>query len=182
MQVSQLIGTEAELEHHFQKADSALESLIRARPCPRLNADWARAPLVAGLAGQNCEFVARNRGASSAVAPLVELRKGLWAWLGYREEWDEERTNRSVRRFSFRSAGITVHFGFPSDVFKPQVFRAEWAGWTRWNGTDLSFQAGAAGHPHWQFDVLDSLTKDDDAQRARGARAFFATTWRPLTT
>jgi hypothetical protein len=46
------------------------------------------------------------------------------------------------------------------------MFRAEWAGWAKWNRTDYSFQAADAGHPHWQLDALESLSDDDLAERA----------------
>ncbi len=28
-----------------------------------------------------------------------------------------------------RSVGLSVHFGIKNNIFKPQMFRAEWAGW-----------------------------------------------------
>jgi hypothetical protein len=98
--------------------------------------------------------------------PMLHLKSGLWAWLGYREDWDGEPSAGRVRRFSFRSAGLTVHFGYRNVRHKPQMFRAEWAGWARWNGTNYSHQAGDAAHPHWQFDVLESLKRDDASERA----------------
>ena len=86
------------------------------------------------------------------------MDKGLWAWIGYREEWDHERTSGSARRFSFRAAGVTVYFGRKNDVYKPQILRAEWAGWAKWSGSDYDFQGEDAGHPHWQFDAMESLS------------------------
>jgi hypothetical protein len=43
------------------------------------------------------------------------------AWLGYREEWADERPNRNVRRFSFRSVGLTIHFGWKNDLSLPKT-------------------------------------------------------------
>jgi hypothetical protein len=100
------------------------------------------------------------------VVPLLYLEQGLWAWLGYQEEWDEEQQNRKTRKFSFRSVGLTIHFGWKNDLFKPQMFRTEWAGWAKWREDEFSFQAADAGHPHWQFDALESLSDDELAERA----------------
>lgn len=167
MDGAQLIETQGQLQVHFERASNAIGEVINAMPQSRLSADWTRSPLVAGLSGPSCEFIRRNRGASVAVVPLLPLQQGLWAWLGYREEWDEERQVRSTRRFSFRSSSITVHFGFRNDVYKPQVFRAEWSGWARWTGNVLGFQASGAGHPHWQIDVLESLADNAESERAQ---------------
>jgi hypothetical protein len=49
------------------------------------------------------------------------LQQGLWARLGYREEWADERPNRNVRRFSFRSEGLTIHFGWKNDLSLPKT-------------------------------------------------------------
>jgi hypothetical protein len=97
---------------------------------------------------------------------MLLLEAGLWAWLGYREEWDSEPPAGPVRRFSFRSAGLNVHFDCRNVRHKPQMFRAEWAGWARWNGANYTYQVGQAAHPHWQFEALESLKRDDAAERA----------------
>ena len=31
-------------------------------------------------------------------------------------------------------------------------------GWSRWNGSEYGFQGDDIGHPHWQFDALESLS------------------------
>jgi hypothetical protein len=138
--------------------------LIPARA--KLDANWSVVPIVAGLVGEGCEITSRNRGSDVSVAPMLLLESGLWAWLGYREEWDSEPPAGRVRRFSFRSAALTIHFGYRNHRHKPQMFRAEWAGWARWNETEYGYQAGDAAHPHWQFDALESLKRDETAQRA----------------
>ena len=63
-------------------------------------------------------------------------------------------------------AGLTVHFGYRNANDKPQIFRAEWAGWARWNAGEWGYQAGSAGHPHWQIDAMESLRREDAAKRA----------------
>ena len=90
---------------------------------------------------RKCEPVQRNRGARVQVAPLLQLEQGLWVWLSYREEWANERPVGGRRRFSFRAGSITVHFGWKQDLFKPQMFRAEWAGWAKWDNREYGFQA-----------------------------------------
>lgn len=123
-------------------------------------------PLVVGLVGVGCESALRNRGPDVLVAPMLHLEGGLWAWFSYREEWDGEPPAGRVKRFSFRAASLTVHFGYRNMRHKPQMFRAEWAGWARWNGSEFGFQAGDAAHPHWQFDAIESLKRDEATERA----------------
>ena len=147
---------------HFRQSGGILAAAVDNSAQLQVVPEFAHPRVIGGLYGSGCEFIPRNRGRPVPVAPVLPLGQGLWVWLGYREEWDEERRNR----YSFRSVGLSIHFGLRNDVFKPQMFRAEWAGWARWGGLDYSFQAAAAGHPHWQFDVLDSLPDDDVSERA----------------
>ncbi|MDE0042564.1 MAG: hypothetical protein OXT74_11055 [Candidatus Poribacteria bacterium] len=148
---------------HFKRSEDILTAAVDTSAKLQVETESVEARIIGGLYGSGCEFILRNRGLHVPVAPILPLRQGLWAWLGYREEWDEERRNR---RYSFRSVGLSIHFGLKNDVFKPQMFRAEWAGWARWSGLDYSFQAADAAHPHWQFDALDSLPDDKLSQRA----------------
>ena len=53
---------------------------------------------------------------------------------------------------------------------KPQIFRAEWAGWAKWDGRSYIQQAGNAAHPHWQFDGVGSLRRRD---KERPSRTYF---------
>jgi hypothetical protein len=161
-----LIVTEAQLTAHFRAIGQILAAVADVSVKLQMDVNWTLSPVVGGLIGEGCESIFRNRGIRVPVAPLLHLQRGLWAWLGYREEWDPERPSGNVRRFSFRSAGLTIHFGWKNDLFKPQIFRVEWAGWARWGGYEYGFQAADAGHPHWQFDALDSLTSSDIAERA----------------
>ena len=166
-----LIATQSELEMHFRQTGVIMAAAVETSVKVGVDVDWALPNIVGGLNGAGCEFIPRNRGLRVPVAPMLHLQQGLWAWLGYQEEWDEGRRNRKIRRFSFRSVGLTIHFGWKNDTFKPQMFRAEWAGWAKWRGIDYSFQAADAGHPHWQFDALDSLLDDDHAERAAVLRS-----------
>ncbi len=161
-----LIVSERLLTAHLGRLEAILTSDIDTSPRATLAANWSLVPLVVGLVGEGCEVTSRNRGPDVRVAPLLLLENGLWAWLGYREEWEGEKPAGRVRRYSFRSAGLTVHFGYRYNRHKPQIFRAEWAGWARWNGSDYGYQAGNAAHPHWQFDALESLKRDDADDRA----------------
>lgn len=160
-----LVMTQQQLRGHFARVQSILAAASDISARPRLDVTWERSPLVAAVVGDGCEFVLRNRGGRVAVAPITPLAGNFWAWLGYREEWDYASEARN-RKLSFRSSALTVHFGFKNDVDKPQMFRAEWAGWAKWNGRDFGFQASDAAHPHWQFDALDSINEmepDDPA-------------------
>ena len=158
-----LVVPKALLITHFESMEATLGTHVSSA---RIFADWNVVPLVVGLVDTECEYTARNRGPDVPVAPALLLGGGLWAWVGYREEWGSEPLAGRTQRFSFRSAGLTIHFGYRNSRHKPQMFRAEWTGWARWNGIDYGYQAGDAGHPHWQFDALQSLTHDGSASRA----------------
>jgi len=148
-------STQAQLETHFAQIAEILNEAVDLGATVTVDVDWDVSPAVAALVGKGCEPIVRNRGGKAQVAPLTQLRQGLWAWIGYREEWEHDRPIGRKRRFSFRSVGLSIHSGWKFDVYKPQIFRAEWAGWAKWNGIDHNFQAADAGHPHWQFDALD---------------------------
>ena len=154
------------LNKHFALIAATLDGQVDSSAQIEVIADWNVVPLVAGLVGDGCEIIARNRGPDVPVAPILLIKNGLWAWVGYREEWDSEPPAGRVQLFSFRSAGLTFYFGYRNNRYKPQMFRAEWTGWARWNGSEYGYQAGDAAHPHWQFDALDSLKRDDASQRA----------------
>ena len=110
------------------------------------------------------ERTSRNRGADVFVVPIKDLGGSLFAWLGYREEWLLEKAGKT-KVFLFRSSGATIHFGYEGVEPKPQMFRAEWAGLVKADkGWD--YQAGDAGHPHWQFDALESLAAEGAADEA----------------
>ena len=149
------------LEKHLDSTEEVLAEFISDT---KLFADWNVIPVCVGLVGNECEYTARNRGGNVWVSRVHDLGGELWAWVGYREEWDGERPAGRVQRFSFRSAGLTIHIGYQGDQHKPQVFRAEWAGWAKWNGRDYGYQGGDAAHPHWQFDAVDSLTDSEEAE------------------
>jgi hypothetical protein len=161
-----LSATQTQLEGHFAQVAEILNAAIDLEAEIQIQVDSDVSPAVAALAGNGCERISRNMGRRVQVAPLRLLHQGLWAWLSYREQWDHDRPVGGRRRFSFRSAGITIHFGWKFDEFKPQMFRAEWAGWAKWDGADHSFQGAGAGHPHWQFDALDSLPNEAASERA----------------
>ena len=160
-----LIITHQKLDMHFEKSGSILTAAVDSSAQLQVEPDYVSSRVIGGLYGSACENISRNRGRRVHVAPLLDLGRGMWAWLGYHEEWDEERRNRNTRRFSFRSVGISIYIGPRNNEIKLQVFRAEWAGWARWNGDNYCFQATSAAHPHWQFDALDSLHDDDLSQR-----------------
>lgn len=127
--------------------------------------------LVAGLVGGGCEPARREFGGLVQLAPLMVLSSGLWAWVGYREEWAIAEPAGSTKRFSFRTSSLTIHFGYKNHVDKPQMFRAEWAGIAEWSNDGFRYAAGQAGHPHWQFDALSSVRRDEVADRAATALA-----------
>lgn len=164
---AQLIAPKSLVESHFRSIGNILDEGVDTIARVQLNANWDIVPLVAGIVGEGCEMIERNRGPDVPVAPMMLLQNGIWAWLGYREEWDSEPAAGKTQRFSFRSAGLTIYFGYRNVRHKPQMFRAEWSGWARWGGKqEAGYQAGNAAHPHWQFDALESLKPDSSVARA----------------
>lgn len=146
-----------------------VETIISTRAlvdAVRLDEEIAGPVVAFGIArGTGAERTSRNRGADTFVVPVARLRNGLSAWLGYREEWAAKPAGKS-KTFRFISSGITIHFGFEGIDPKPQMFRAEWAGLVE-RDVGYAFQAGDAGHPHWQFDAMESAgaaTTSDDAK------------------
>ena len=134
---------------------------------PRVVHEAHGARLWAGLAGQGCEMIPRKRGPDIWVAPLLLLDDGMWAWIGLIQEWARERSAGRTARFSYRSTSLSVHLGFRNLQHKPQIFRAEWSGWADWQGRGFGPQAGNAAHPHWQFDALESLRRDEAREATR---------------
>ena len=161
------------LTTHLTSMEATLSGRVDGRGRATLSADWQVVPVVAGLTDARAEYTTRARGNRVPVVPLCSLGGDLWAWFSYREEWGGARPAGRARRFSFRSTGLTIYFGCRNSRYKAQMFRAEWAGWANWNGTDCCYQAGDAAHPHWQFDALESLARDDTTRRAAGSFASF---------
>lgn len=154
--------SEAVLDRHFGSLKAIIGKAVGAEVEAELAAEWGVAPVAVGLVGNGCEVTTRNRGGDAYVAPLFEFGGGIWAWLGFYQEWAREGSSKGKnRRYSYRSTTLTVHLGFRNIRHKPQIFRAEWAGWAKWNGNTYTAQAGNAGHPHWQFDVIESLRKQE---------------------
>lgn len=153
--------TESKLSQHFQK----VEALLRQNFVKDLSLDiaWTQNPVAAGLGARGCEPTERNRGGRVFVVPAWKIDKSKKAWLGFREEWAIAAPAGATKRFSFKSINLTIHFGAVGEAIKPQMFRAEWAGYAKWIGDNYSFQAGNAGHPHWQFDALDSFSEKQPA-------------------
>ena len=165
--------SEGRLRRHVKGIETALASVVDSRVLLGIEPGVGPSVTVM-LRGGDSEWVSRNRGPNVYVAPLCNLREDLWAWLGYREEWANEASGKTPG-FSFRSIGLTVHFGYRNEGRKPQMFRAEWSGCSKWDGSEYGFQGGDAGHPHWQFDALESLSAglelvqaEDERKRLRG--------------
>ncbi len=158
--VDPLILKEVQVQAHLAELGRLLQRHLLFPSEVRLTADWGVSPLVAGLVGGGSETVARNVGRDTPVAPISDIDgAGLYAWIGMREEWESEKQAGRIRRFSFRSVSLTVHAGYRGNRFKPQLFRSEWSGFARWNGTELGHQSPGAGHPHWQIDLVESMER-----------------------
>lgn len=99
------------------------------------------------LGGRASEMISRNRGRTHRVVPLAAVSDDVFIWTGYREAWQKLG---SEQNFRFVEAGFTLHLGRLGELSKPQIMRSEWVG-----RRSRAFVA-LAGHPHWQFDVLES--------------------------
>jgi hypothetical protein len=162
---SPLTVKQAGLQAHLRATAGVLGHVLEGNRVD-VEADWQTVPLIAGLVGAGCERIHRNRGGSVNVAPFAALNAHLLAWLSYREEWDVEAKRVANPRYLFRTASLSVYFGCRRDVYKPQMFRAEWSGWAQWAGGRFGFQGSDAGHPHWQFDAIESLRENDQQERS----------------
>ena len=156
------------LATHLTSMGATLSRRVYGTGHTTLSADWEVVPVVAGLSDARAEYTKRALGRRVPVVPLCSLGNDLWAWFSYREEWDGARPAGRTKRFTFRSTGLTFYFGCHNTRHKVQIFRAEWAGWAKWNGTDCCYQAGGAAHPHWQFDALESLARADAGRETAG--------------
>lgn len=120
----------------------------------RVDVEYQAKQVWAGLQGTECERVTRNRGGSTFVAPLCDVAGGMKAWLGWQESWE---VATGAKPYRFRNAGLTIYLGKPNEAVKPQILRLEWPGISNWSHGEVSFQSPGAGHPHWQFDALQTL-------------------------
>ena len=156
------IVSEQALDRHFGSLKAIIDQAVDAGVETGIVAEWGVAPVSVGLVGKGCELATRNRGGDAYVAPLFGFSGGIWAWLGFYQEWEREGPAQGTRRkYSYRSTTLSIHLGFPNMRHKPQIFRAEWAGLAKWNGGTYGAQAGNAGHPHWQFDAIESLRRQE---------------------
>lgn len=118
--------------------------------------------IFAEIIGSACEYIERQKGGKTPVIPFTNVRRGeLKSWLGLQEKWEQKSKNQ----FAFRYVSLTVHLGYPGEVSKPQIFRAEWPGIADWDSSGLGFQSPRAGHPHWQFDALVALRDQSTSVR-----------------
>lgn len=156
--------TSRDLDQHIVETSRILlDATDDRRRQARLESETVGDGIITGLVGVDCEVIERIVGGRAKVISFLPLQGSLVAWLSYRENW-KILAGRGRNR-EFRSASLSVYFGLVNEAYKPQVFRAEWAGWAKWNAqAAASFQTDA-GHPHWQFDALDSLSEDSSVLR-----------------
>ena len=144
-----LVVSEQDLHRHISALGEIICQCTNDDIYPQVVPTGNGASLWAGLVGEGCEIVPRNRGPDIHVAPLLLLNGGMWAWIGLIQEWARERSLGRVARYSYRSTSLSVHLGFLNLQHKPQIFRAEWSGWADWHGRGFGPQAENAAHPHW---------------------------------
>ncbi len=157
---------ERNLRQHFSQSKIALRTVLAKGHEISLDETWSQETVTAALVGSGCERIARNRGGSDNITDILKVTPDLYAWLGYHESWAFSGMVGGSRSYSFRQLSFSVYLGWKGDAVKPQIFRAEWAGYAEWSKGNLGFQAKNAGHPHWQFDALESVLRKTEADEA----------------
>lgn len=154
----ELRATKGALDQRWIELEALIASALKLDPRQlRVGVDYQSDRVWAGLQGNACERVARDKGGASWVAPLCEMPSDLFAWLGWQEAWE---LTTGQRPFRFKNMGLTVYIGKRYEAIKPQFLRLEWPGITKWDGPEVSFQSPGAGHPHWQLDLIRSLARE----------------------
>jgi hypothetical protein len=163
--IGELTISAAVLERHWAELEDQLRSEMQLSPSDLvLVQEHVANRVTAGFAGNVCEYVDRNLGGRSPVAPLAKIGGGsLHSWLGFHEVWEE----KSHRNFAFHHVSLTVHLGYEGYEPKPQIFRSEWPGVRNWSSSGIGFQSPGAGHPHWQFDAVRSLGDAEEMQKEK---------------
>ena len=110
------------------------------------------------LGGRASEVIERNTGTKQRVVKLCPISDELYAWVGFREQWQRMG---SQRNFAFVSGGFSIHVGRPGEVNKPQVMRSEWM------SRHSSVANGDVGQPHWHIDILETARNSMDDTPAR---------------
>lgn len=165
--IKPLTVVENNLRQHFALTKTTLRTVLEKGNELSLDETWSQETVTAGLVGPCCERIMRNRGGSDNITNILSVTPDLYAWLGYNESWAYSGMVGGAKSYSFRQVSFSVYLGWKGDAVKPQIFRAEWAGYAEWSKGNFGFQAKNAGHPHWQFDALESVlrkTEADDAE------------------
>ena len=141
--------TKGKIEAHWQQLNIELAKLSAYE----LRAGFTSEGAVATISASETRRVNRHRGGEVEIAPLCESRsKNARFWVSYLEEWRDKGSNR----YWFQSSNLTFFQSFDDDAKLVQLFRAEWPGYAEWQKGQVGWQAPGAGHPHWQFDALES--------------------------
>lgn len=161
----QLTAREGELQRRWA-ALGTMFNVLAGSDQIRLNQEFVESAYWVGIVGGPSEVVQREFG-QDRVVPVHKFTEDVFAWVGFREVWDQIG---QARNFAFRSIGITLYLGRQGESAKPQVLRSEWPGVRDWRGLGPDFQTPNAAMPHWQVDVLRQLAED----RRREVPAFAA--------
>lgn len=162
-----LLQSRGQLEARTHSVSLALAKLLGASSASlQAHIEFVAQAAVTELQGAATEHIrARNWGRGTHVTELCDLGAVGPAWVGLREKWEFAETRGNRPFYAFESASITVYAGEAGAVEKAQILRAEWAGFLSRGGIEC-FQAGEAGHPHWQIDVFETLRgMEEDAPR-----------------
>ncbi len=142
---------------HWQLLQDEINQLLPAQHGPYRVELAPSDGLLAQIISKDRGLVAdRHRGGRSPVCPLFDAPSDdSTFWIGWREYWAP--TGRATSsRLAFGFSSLTVWHGKPYQPGKLQLFRHEWAGAVDLGTGRVEFPGVTAGHPHWQFDVVES--------------------------
>lgn len=167
--IKPLLKTKGQLEARSQSLSGELSALLgSSAEALQAHIEFAAEVAVTELQGAATEHIQnRNWGKGTQVAQLCDLGSVGPAWIGLREKWVFVETRGGRPYFAFESASVTIYAGASGALDKAQLMRAEWAGFAN-RGAGESFQAGSAGHPHWQIDLFETLRVADEGVRRFG--------------
>ena len=151
---------EASLEKHFGAISSVFQNITGKRAL-KFGGVIDTDPVEANLSGQGCRYAHTARRSRTPVVLLVNLKDDVCAWMGVFGQWDvlEARSKRGKRKLRFASLALSVYFGTRDDENKLLMFRAEWSGARPAGDGTYTFAPPKAGHPHWHFDALSSMSE-----------------------
>jgi hypothetical protein len=158
-----LFASEGQLQPHWNTLSDDVLNLLALKPKVKIQANPAANSLIAAFYGET-ETTGRLKGGRMTIVPLCLLSKNWEAWIGFREVWQSTPTIKNT--FVFDSCDLTIFMTEKDSKVFRQLLRAEWSGLSENGENNWMFRPSDAGHPHWQVDVAEMLSRDADVSSA----------------